>query len=194
MKFGNIAKFGDTGNVKAVTSVLMLVVAALCLLSIDSLTNGKTRIPESERDTQNTAASALYVSLASLKQPATTTDITRTLLAFTRQHDSVGGTTLLDAQGQLVAQLGSGNDHLMPHPADNPTARIPILAADNKLLGHVVVAFKPARDNLTVMFHYVTIITVSAILVSALMVLLCLHLKRRVVKARRPHLSWRTQH
>lgn len=189
MIWGTLAKYGDTCSAKTITSLLMLVVATLSVMSIDSLTEDHTRISESERDAQNTIASALYINLAALAQPITTSDITPMLLDFIRQDERVRGTTLLDSSGELIAQLGSGNDGLVQHPTHMPTARIPIRSANNGLYGHVVIAFRPAKDKLNETFHYVAITAISTMLTLALSGLLYMHWKllRSLIRRTRIH-------
>ncbi|MFK7992550.1 MAG: hypothetical protein AB8B87_00330 [Granulosicoccus sp.] len=160
----SLSMVGRNAGTKLLTGTLMLVIGAFCLQSIIVLNNTQARISASERELHNSSASALYVRLATLEQPASKGDITRILRDFIRNDDRVKGTTLLDAEGLLVAQLGTGNDSLLQHPTSTPIARIPIRSTDRELYGHAIVAFRPAQHRLNRVGHYMALTTASAIL------------------------------
>jgi len=154
--------------------ILLLTVIAGCLLLIDALINEHDSLSEADHIARNRAASELYLTLATLAQPVTSSDIKRTLLSVVREDDRIQGATLFDVKGQLVAQLGTGNDKLLQRPAI-PTARIPIRSTDNALYGHAVLAFKPHKDSWNSAFHSIAAIAICALLVVVIIGLLKMH-------------------
>ncbi|MFK7860398.1 MAG: hypothetical protein AB8B64_16385 [Granulosicoccus sp.] len=159
-----LSRFKRTRCLKALGSILLLIIIACCLVSIDTLNKDQTRISEIERNARNASASALYITLATLHRPATTSDITHALLQVIRNDELIRGATLLDANGKLLAQLGSGNDSLLQHPTSPLTARIPISSTESELFGHALVAFQPARGNLAIASHYVALSALAILL------------------------------
>ncbi|MFK8080554.1 MAG: hypothetical protein AB8B97_09740 [Granulosicoccus sp.] len=161
------------GGTRTIASATLLATIVFCLLSIDALNTDQTRVSDATRIAQNSSASALYLKLAALAQPTTTSDVTHALLEFIRHDDLIVGTTLLDADGRLIAQLGTGNDSLDQNPANSPTARIPIRSTEDSIFGHAVIAFGAAQHNIA--HHHIAQLGAFSLIVLALTGLLYVH-------------------
>ena len=154
-------------------TALALALSALCLQSIIALNTSTRDLTESEQTIRNQAASALYAKLATLPQPATLSDITRTVHDFISNDVHADGATLYAPQGRLFAQLGQGNDLLLEQPFGQSMARIPIRTGDTHA-GHILLSFQPTRSNAESVFHYAAIAT-ALVLLSILVIALLSH-------------------
>ncbi len=155
---------GDGGIGRSALFAVALVVAAACLHTIHYLNSQRAAITQQETAERNLSASALYVELATLAQPSTTSSITRAAHRFVRQDTRISGITLVDKDERLIAHLGNGNDTLLDRPASGPTARIPI-KSDGQRYGHAIVVFDTTTGTMEAALHYFTLTAVSVMLV-----------------------------
>ena len=130
-------------------SIVIVAVLLMCLCgaySIGLFNDARASSPEPVYLERNQIASALYASLATLPQPVTISDVARELNVFIQNESRVTGATLVDTKGQLLVQVGSGNEMLAlgTHAADSgrlPTARIPV-ASEGRPFASAVLTFK----------------------------------------------------
>lgn len=170
MKILGFARINGALSKGMFAAVALLVVAA-CLQTIQYLNASTISVSQGEAAARNQSASALFVELATLAQPPTTSSITQTVHQYVRQHKSVNGITLVDAEDHLIAHLGNGNDSLLNHPVGSPTARVPI-NADGQLYGHAIIVFNTNNGSLRTVFHYFTLAVVAVVLLIAAIALL----------------------
>lgn len=155
------------------SAALALALAALCLQSVDLLNSRTQVLTQAEQKTRNHAASLLYAKLATLSQPYERSDITRTVHQFISNDPVIAGATVFDRHGQLVAQMGGGNDQLLEQPLGQSLARVPIKSGDVHV-GHVLLSFQSTRSLTELVFHYVALAS-ALVLLSMLFIWLISH-------------------
>jgi hypothetical protein len=167
MPSSNTDNLKFSGLRRLIISCVLLIAISLCIKSLAALSIGQTNLTQIEQDARNASASSLYLRLTRLEAPIDTASITQATHEFIRDDKLTRGATLLNANGELIAQLGSGNEALSNQLTGTHTARIPI-QQDGELHAHVILAFTPSSNQRELPFQYLAF---GAILVTSLLLI-----------------------
>jgi hypothetical protein len=154
-------------------AAVVFVSIIVCLVTLIKLTGYRTATNQADWSQRNKSASSFYADIATLSAPLSVSDITFTVHEFVRNTNNVKGATLFDSSGQLMAQIGSGNDALTKR-RDSNSATIPIKSSGSHY-GHAVLAFEQTDTRLLNIFFYITLAVFSALLAALPCGLLLLH-------------------
>lgn len=164
---------------KIALAIIVVAATIICLLVVQTLVSNHKDVNLSVQMKRNAAAADLYARLVNIPVSPSTSAITLTLHAFVQENDQTIGATLLDSDGQLIAQTGAGNDTLSEHFTDANRARIPV-EINGHAYGHIVLAFEYAGRRFGNVIKYLGIGALSLALAALLCGLMDVHTRRAI--------------